>query len=156
MARSPRSSGCRSSGERQSGGSGEWRRQPAGVARPAQPLADPGSNGLPHAGEPLASATDSGPTRGSGPRVGSATSAWHWRASAPNPMGWLWWSLAPVPGGRPRRIRFRERLEQLGLGIDLVVAGSADAERLSGSRWACVRRWCPTRPPPPAAHAARR
>jgi len=31
--------------------------------------------------------------------------------------------------------RLRERLGQLGVGIDLVVAGSADAERLSGSRW---------------------
>ena len=31
--------------------------------------------------------------------------------------------------------RFRERLGLLGVGIDLVVAGSADAERLSGSRW---------------------
>jgi hypothetical protein len=31
--------------------------------------------------------------------------------------------------------RFRERLGQLGVGGDLVVAGSADAERLSGSRW---------------------
>ena len=31
--------------------------------------------------------------------------------------------------------RFRERLGTLGVGIDLVVAGRADAERLSGSRW---------------------
>jgi predicted nucleotidyltransferase len=31
--------------------------------------------------------------------------------------------------------RFRERIGQLGVGVDLVVAGSADAERLSGSRW---------------------
>ena len=31
--------------------------------------------------------------------------------------------------------RFRERLGVFGVGIDLVVAGSADAERLSGSRW---------------------
>lgn len=31
--------------------------------------------------------------------------------------------------------RFRERLGPLGVGVDLVVAGSADAERLSGSRW---------------------
>ena len=31
--------------------------------------------------------------------------------------------------------RFRERLGLLGVGIDLVVSGSADAERLSGSRW---------------------
>ncbi|MFN6338356.1 MAG: nucleotidyltransferase family protein [Cyanobacteriota bacterium] len=31
--------------------------------------------------------------------------------------------------------RFRERLDPLGVGIGLVVAGSADAERLSGSRW---------------------
>ena len=31
--------------------------------------------------------------------------------------------------------RFRERLGMLGVGVDLVVAGSADAERLSGSRW---------------------
>ena len=31
--------------------------------------------------------------------------------------------------------RFRERLGPLGVGVDLVLAGSADAERLSGSRW---------------------
>jgi predicted nucleotidyltransferase len=31
--------------------------------------------------------------------------------------------------------RFRERIGLLGVGVDLVVAGSADAERLSGSRW---------------------
>lgn len=31
--------------------------------------------------------------------------------------------------------RFRERLGPLGVGVDLVVAGHADAERLSGSRW---------------------
>jgi predicted nucleotidyltransferase len=31
--------------------------------------------------------------------------------------------------------RFRERLGPLGVGVDLVVAGNADAERLSGSRW---------------------
>jgi predicted nucleotidyltransferase len=31
--------------------------------------------------------------------------------------------------------RFRERLGLLGVGVDLVVAGSADAERLCGSRW---------------------
>lgn len=31
--------------------------------------------------------------------------------------------------------RFRERLGPLGLGVDLVVAGSADAGRLSGSSW---------------------
>lgn len=31
--------------------------------------------------------------------------------------------------------RFRERLGPLGVGVDLLVAGSADAERLSGSRW---------------------
>lgn len=31
--------------------------------------------------------------------------------------------------------RFRERLGPLGVRVDLVVAGSADAERLSGSRW---------------------
>lgn len=31
--------------------------------------------------------------------------------------------------------RFRDRIGLLGVGVDLVVAGSADAERLSGSRW---------------------
>ncbi|MFM7362409.1 MAG: nucleotidyltransferase family protein [Cyanobium sp.] len=31
--------------------------------------------------------------------------------------------------------RFRQRLGLLGVGIDLVIAGQADAERLSGSRW---------------------
>ncbi|MBE9154312.1 nucleotidyltransferase family protein [Cyanobium sp. LEGE 06113] len=31
--------------------------------------------------------------------------------------------------------RFRERIGLLGVGVDLVVAGSTDAERLSGSRW---------------------
>ena len=31
--------------------------------------------------------------------------------------------------------RFRKRIGPLGVGVDLVVAGSADAERLSGSRW---------------------
>ena len=31
--------------------------------------------------------------------------------------------------------RFRRRIGPLGVGVDLVVAGSADAERLSGSRW---------------------
>ena len=31
--------------------------------------------------------------------------------------------------------RFRERLGPLGVGVDLVIAGQADAERLSGSRW---------------------
>jgi len=31
--------------------------------------------------------------------------------------------------------RFRKRLGPLGVGVDLVLAGSADAERLSGSRW---------------------
>lgn len=31
--------------------------------------------------------------------------------------------------------RFRERIGPLGVGVDLVVAGRADAERLSGSRW---------------------
>lgn len=31
--------------------------------------------------------------------------------------------------------RFRQRIGPLGVGVDLVVAGRADAERLSGSRW---------------------
>ncbi len=31
--------------------------------------------------------------------------------------------------------RFRQRLGPLGVGLDLVIAGQADAERLSGSRW---------------------
>ncbi|MFN4865206.1 MAG: hypothetical protein ACK5GZ_02620 [Cyanobium sp.] len=31
--------------------------------------------------------------------------------------------------------RFRQRLGRLGVGIDLVIAGKADVERLSGSRW---------------------
>lgn len=31
--------------------------------------------------------------------------------------------------------RFREALGPLGVRVDLVVAGAADAERLSGSRW---------------------
>jgi predicted nucleotidyltransferase len=31
--------------------------------------------------------------------------------------------------------RFRQALGPLGVGVDLVVAGTADAERLSGSRW---------------------
>jgi len=31
--------------------------------------------------------------------------------------------------------RFRQALGPLGVGVDLVVAGAADAERLSGSRW---------------------
>ena len=31
--------------------------------------------------------------------------------------------------------RFSQALESLGVGVDLVVAGAADAERLSGSRW---------------------
>jgi len=31
--------------------------------------------------------------------------------------------------------RFRAALGLLGVGVDLVVAGAADAERLSGSRW---------------------
>jgi len=31
--------------------------------------------------------------------------------------------------------RFRGALGPLGVGVDLVVAGAADAERLSGSRW---------------------
>ncbi|MEA5410597.1 nucleotidyltransferase domain-containing protein [Synechococcus sp. BA-120 BA3] len=31
--------------------------------------------------------------------------------------------------------RFREALGPLGFRVDLVVAGAADAERLSGSRW---------------------
>ena len=31
--------------------------------------------------------------------------------------------------------RFRERIGLLGVGVDMVVSGSADAERLSGSRW---------------------
>lgn len=31
--------------------------------------------------------------------------------------------------------RFRQRLGPLGVGVDLVIAGQADAERLSGSRW---------------------
>jgi hypothetical protein len=31
--------------------------------------------------------------------------------------------------------RFRQRLGRLGVGIDLVIAGQADVERLSGSRW---------------------
>lgn len=31
--------------------------------------------------------------------------------------------------------RFRERIGLLGVGVDLIVAGSADADRLSGSRW---------------------
>ncbi len=31
--------------------------------------------------------------------------------------------------------RFRQRLGLLGVGIDLVIAGQADAERLSASRW---------------------
>lgn len=31
--------------------------------------------------------------------------------------------------------RFRQVLGPLGVGVDLVVAGAADAERLSGSRW---------------------
>ena len=30
---------------------------------------------------------------------------------------------------------FRERLGPLGVGLDLVIAGQADAERLSASRW---------------------
>lgn len=31
--------------------------------------------------------------------------------------------------------RFRQTIGPLGVGVDLVVAGVADAERLSGSRW---------------------
>jgi predicted nucleotidyltransferase len=31
--------------------------------------------------------------------------------------------------------RFRQRIGVLGVGVDLVVSGSADAARLSGSRW---------------------
>ena len=31
--------------------------------------------------------------------------------------------------------RFRQRLGPLGVGVDLIIAGQADAERLSGSRW---------------------
>lgn len=31
--------------------------------------------------------------------------------------------------------RFQKHLGSLGVGVDLVLAGSADAERLSGSRW---------------------
>jgi len=31
--------------------------------------------------------------------------------------------------------RFNRALGRQGVGVDLVVAGSADAERLSGSRW---------------------
>jgi predicted nucleotidyltransferase len=31
--------------------------------------------------------------------------------------------------------RLRKRIGLLGTGVDLIVAGSADAERLSGSRW---------------------
>ncbi|MFM7237154.1 MAG: hypothetical protein ACKOYK_10385 [Cyanobium sp.] len=31
--------------------------------------------------------------------------------------------------------RFSQALGSLGVGVDLVVAGAADAERLSGSRW---------------------
>jgi uncharacterized protein len=31
--------------------------------------------------------------------------------------------------------RFNRALGRLGLGVDLVLAGTADAERLSGSRW---------------------
>ncbi len=31
--------------------------------------------------------------------------------------------------------RFRQALGSLGVRVDLVVAGAADAERLSGSRW---------------------
>ena len=31
--------------------------------------------------------------------------------------------------------RFDRALGRLGVGVDLVVAGAADAERLSGSRW---------------------
>jgi len=31
--------------------------------------------------------------------------------------------------------RFRQALGGLGVGVDLVAAGAADAERLSGSRW---------------------
>lgn len=31
--------------------------------------------------------------------------------------------------------RFRAALGRLGVGVDLVLAGAADAERLSGSRW---------------------
>ncbi|WP_254216734.1 nucleotidyltransferase domain-containing protein [Synechococcus sp. CCY 9618] len=31
--------------------------------------------------------------------------------------------------------RFRQTLGPLGVRVDLVVAGAADAERLSGSRW---------------------
>ena len=31
--------------------------------------------------------------------------------------------------------RFRQALGPLGVGVDLIVAGAADAARLSGSRW---------------------
>jgi predicted nucleotidyltransferase len=31
--------------------------------------------------------------------------------------------------------RFRQRIGPLGVGVDLVVAGSDDAEKMSGSRW---------------------
>ena len=34
-----------------------------------------------------------------------------------------------------RWLHYRNLIGQLGCGVDLVVQGSADAERLAGSRW---------------------
>ena len=38
--------------------------------------------------------------------------------------------------------RFQGALDRLRVGVDLVVAGSADAERLSGSRWLRMQPCC--------------